>query len=112
MSSEQQNIPYLINAFSVNQLVTFPAQVCFEEISCEKARRLLEKGFTSAVGHEQTAYIYEQLLGMTIPLQRISIGLEPGMWAVLGQYRGPRLTEGTTELPEGASIKWYRVRVE
>ena len=110
--SENSTIPYLINAFSVNQLSTFPARVRFEELSCEEARGLLRGGFVSAVGHEQTVALYERILGLTIPLERISISLKPGSWALLGQYRRPRLTEGTTELPLGASIHWYRIDVE
>ena len=112
MNSEQKTKPYLLNAFSVNQLVTFPSQVYFKEITCEEARHLLENGFISAVGHEQTVLLYEQRLGMAVPLQRINIGMEPGAWAVLGQYRGPRLTEGSMELPEGASIQWYCVKIK
>lgn len=112
MSPEQQVLPYLINAFSVNQLAAFPAQVEFEELSCAQARSLLASGFVSAVGHEQTVALYQEQLGMQVPLQRISIALRKGTWAVLGQYRGPRLPEGAMELPEGASIQWYRVEVK
>ena len=30
----------------------------------------------------------------------------------MGQYSGPRLPEGSTSLPEGATIKWYLISTE
>jgi hypothetical protein len=34
---------------------------------------------------------------------------EIGEGVLVAQYRGPRLPEGATELPEGATIEWYVV---
>jgi hypothetical protein len=113
MMTEQANKEtYLINAFSVNQLAQFPIQVHFEEITIDQAKMILSQGYISAVGHEQTALLYEKQLGFEIPWQRIHIALSPGSSAVLGQYRGPRLTEAATSLPDNAHIQWYKVVIK
>jgi hypothetical protein len=38
--------------------------------------------------------------------------LAPGDVLLVGQYVGPRPPEGTTELPEGAEVRWTKVRIE
>ena len=99
----------LLNAFSLNMLATFPASVSVEEITLEQARDHLAAGFTSAVGHANTAAVFGEQLGVTVPVQRITVSLDCGDSAVVGQYRGPRLAEGATSLPEGATIQWLLV---
>ena len=61
--------------------------------------------FVSAVGHADTAL----LLG--VPAARISVALQPGDIAYVAQYVGPRLPEGTTELPVGARFEWSAVTI-
>ena len=63
----------------------------------------------SAVGHADTAGLFSNLLGVQVPPNRISLSM--GRWDVLlvGQYNGPRLPEGSTKLPEGATIRWWLV---
>lgn len=99
----------LLNAFSLNMIAAYPAQFSVEEISLEQARGHLTAGFTSAVGHANTAAVLGQQLGMTVQAQRVTVSLSSGMTAIVGQYRGPRLAEGATSLPEGATIQWLRV---
>jgi len=61
-----------------------------------------------AVGHDQTAKLANKQLGQNVvEYSRVSVQLEPGDDLVLCQYIGPRLPEGTTELPSGAEIRWY-----
>ncbi|NLN93345.1 MAG: DUF1874 domain-containing protein [Candidatus Hydrogenedens sp.] len=111
MSSIQTNPLYLLNAFSVNQLGSFPAAVKFTEQTVSEVQEVLAEGYCSAVGHGQTAEIFSRVLQTTIPVQRITIELHPGDRAVLGQYRGPRLEEGARQLPDGARIHWYLVEI-
>lgn len=82
----------------------------------EEARKVLhrlsvEVDFSpvSAVGHADTARLFTSLLGTPVPANRISVTLK--MWDILlvGQYNGPRLPEGCTTLPEGASIRWWLI---
>lgn len=50
-------------------------------------------------------------LGHPVPMNRVNVQLHPGDSALVGQYTGPRLPEGATQLPEGARILWLRVDV-
>lgn len=63
----------------------------------------------SAVGHADTAAIFAAQLGREVAPNRVSVKLAAGDILVVGQYVGPRLPEGTTELPEGARIEWWVV---
>ena len=101
----------LLNAFSLNMLAEFPAQPLFEEISLDEAQKSLADGFASVVGHADTAAVFSDQLGIEVPTNRTTVSLKKGDVATIGQYRGPRLPEGATILPEGASIVWLRVTV-
>lgn len=57
----------------------------------------------SAVGHADTA----TLLG--VPCNRVSIAMQDGDTVFVAQYKGPRLPEGTTTLPEGAVFEWAKI---
>ena len=103
---------YLLNAFSLNMLSHFPVSLHIDEISLDTARELLiGSAVESAVGHAETAAIFADLLGIPVPVQRRTVTLQSCDLAVVGQYRGPRLPEGTTTLPADATIVWYRVTV-
>ena len=109
---------YLLNAFSANMLADFPISVIFTEIGPAAARLALVcieadgDSWESAVGHADTARVFEAVLGdVIVPCNRATVILRAGDTAILGQYSGPRLPEGATEMPEGASIKWLLVQV-
>jgi|SRR6056297_551254 len=101
----------LLNAFSFNMISSFPATVKVKETSLDEAKALLAAGFESAVGHADTANVFGNVLGMEVPANRTTIALEKGDVVLVGQYRGPRLAEGTTSLPDGATIQWLCVEV-
>lgn len=110
----------LLNAFSANMLAEFPCSVSFTEISAESARIHLmcaaeEDGeaefIRSAVGHADTAAVFESVLGVPVECNRVTVTLKPGDDAIVGQYVGPRLPEGCKTLPEGSTIKWLYVSV-
>ena len=64
----------------------------------------------SAVGHADTAAVFSKELGLPILANRVSVKLtDPETRALVGQYVGPRLPEGATRLPEGATIEWWLV---
>lgn len=63
----------------------------------------------SAVGHADTAAVFSNILGFPVRPNRISVKLTKDTKALIGQYVGPRLPEGATELPEGARIEWWIV---
>ena len=100
----------VLNAFSFNMVSDFPMTVDAEEISIEKVRHILsEEGVESAVGHADTAAIFSEVIGMEIPMVRLTVQLTYGDSAIIGQYSGPRLEEGCKVLPHGASIKWLLI---
>lgn len=101
----------LLNSFSLNMIAALPAQILFEEISLDEAKKLLQDGFTSAVGHADTATILADLLQLPVESARVTVSLAKGEVALIGQYTGPRLPEGTTTLPAGSTIKWIKVTV-
>ena len=100
---------YLLNAFSLNML-SADADLSVRQISLDDARKL-SSGAVSAVGHADTAAVFADVLGTPVPCNRVSVTLEDGDVALVGQYSGPRLPEGATSLPEGAAIKWMVVGV-
>lgn len=101
----------LLNAFSANMIANFPASVKFKEVSVEDAVSELSENLDSAVGHADTAAVFSNLLGLKVETKRQTVELAQGESAILGQYSGPRLQEGATELPDGANIVWLKVEV-
>ena len=61
----------------------------------------------SCIGHADTAAILSGILGMDLPPNRVSVKLTDHDTLLVGQYIGPRLPEGATTLPEGATIEWW-----
>jgi len=80
-----------------------------------KLRELEKVGYRveSCVGHPDTARLFSRILGREVPANRVSVSLDPHQGDILlvGQYQGPRLPEGATKLPEGASISWLLVEM-
>jgi hypothetical protein len=101
---------FLLNAFSVNMLAG-DASVRFTEITEYEAYMCLAEGFTSAVGHADTAALFSSVLGLEVKSARLTVVFTQEDVAILGQYSGPRLPEGSTKLPQGATIRWYFVHV-
>ena len=91
---------FLLNAFSLQMLLDFPATVRFEEV--EK----LPEGLESAIGHQDTANV------LGVPCNRINVSLKRGDVAFVAQLQGGRLPEGSTTLPEGFAFKFLKVIVE
>ena len=100
---------FLLNAFSLNMLGG-NADIAVREISVTVAAGLAAD-CTSAVGHADTAAVFADVLGAPVPCNRVSVTLKEGDVALVGQYSGPRLPEGATSLPGGATIKWLIVGV-
>ena len=101
---------FLLNAFSLNMLVG-NADVVVREVS-QKVAAILADACVSAVGHADTAAVFSNVLGVAVPCNRATVALKDGDVALVGQYSGPRLAEGATSLPEGATIKWVVVAVK
>lgn len=103
---------YLLNAFSINMIETFPCFPVFREVGEEKARELARTPtITSAVGHADTAAVFSAVLGTEVPMNRVTVVLKNDDIALVGQYSGSRLPEGATSLPPGATIRWFFVSI-
>ena len=91
----QNNKVYLSNAFSLSMLNLNPAAVVIvRSVNLDTVKDLLlKRGFESAVGHQSTAEILTNLLGIEVPANRVSIRLQPGDTLIVFQI-GLRLQEG------------------
>lgn len=102
---------WLANALSLNMVSHPEGAFRWRALSLEGARAVLGRGFSSAIGHEDLARLLTGLLGVPVPANRATVSLEPGSQVVVAQYKGPRLPEGATTLPEGARVEFYLVEV-
>ncbi len=102
----------VLNAFSFNMIAEFPVTVEARQLSVDEIRQVLDsESIESCVGHADTAAVFGSVLGREVAANRATVSLEKGETVVIGQYRGPRLEEGTTSLPDGATIEWLLVAV-
>ena len=105
---------FIANAFSLSMFDWSNHdmyQIEVSEISVEAVKSLVtHTKWHSIVGHADTAGLFTNLLGQEVGVNRTSVTLDQRDSLVVGQYSGPRLPEGATELPEGASIRWLLVR--
>ena len=116
---------YLSNAFSFNMVAESSATMSMTELSAKEAgdlllapegtwgwlgTRAISPTVAQAVGHTDTAALFGRLLDLDgITPTRRNVTLSKGDVLILGQYSGPRLPEGATTLPEGATIRWLKV---
>ncbi|MEN2998234.1 MAG: DUF1874 domain-containing protein [Brevinematia bacterium] len=86
---------YITNAFSLSMLSDNSGNIEYRKASVEEVREILaSSSWTSAVGHEGTAEILKELLGIEVPFNRIQISDSTGDILVVFQIL-KRLPEGT-----------------
>jgi len=108
---------YIVNAFSLNMLPDINdgevVEACISKLPTHEARKLIKPPYIEAIsylGHEAIAVRASNDLGLNLPVNRSTLRLDGAeSTLVVCQYRGPRLPEGATELPEGAIIEYYYV---
>ena len=102
------------NAISLNMIPPdcTSGGIIFRRLGLEEAQRLVREADTivSAIGHADTARLIGQQLGIELLADRRSVTLGDELMLV-AQYIGPRLPEGATELPSGARIEYFLVRL-
>jgi len=106
---------YLANALSLNMFnhLTKPFKLNIKPMSQTETSNILKSTkFTSAIGHADMANVLTNLLGVSIEPNRITLNINSGDTLIVAQYIGPRLPEGTTELPANAEIKFYYITIE
>lgn len=99
------------NAFSLNMFAALSGSIAFRQVTLEKAKDLLKSGFYSAVGHADTARLLSNMLEVDVECNRETLVLSEGDELLVAQYSGPRLPEGASQLPIGATIKWLHVLI-
>ncbi len=92
-------------------MVACPATVKFEEVTVAEVARALSSGFTSAIGHADTAAVIGNILGVEVAMNRINVSLTADTELYVAQVVGGRLPEGCTTLPEGIVIKFVRATI-
>ncbi|MEM7248288.1 MAG: DUF1874 domain-containing protein [Acidobacteriota bacterium] len=103
---------YLTNAFSLNMLEDCAsASISVQRIGLAEARKL-SATTESIIGHADTARVVSRELGREVPARRATVTLSAGTSCLIAQYRGPRLPEGATELPEGSELAWLMLTVD
>ena len=81
---------YLLNAPILTEYGVYD----FSKIDGRDVNSFLEMGFTSAVGHQETADLLTSLLGIPVPMNRVAIKMADGDMAIVFRLKN-RLPEGT-----------------
>ena len=99
---------YLSNSFSIQMLKEEKMEstnVGFRPVKPEE----VPADAISCIGHLDTANVVSSILGRRVECNRASILLEEGDVLYVAQVTGGRLPEGATELPEGTTLKFFKV---
>lgn len=81
----------------------------FREVTAEAVTNMLRNSdFVSAVGHQPTATILSQVLGMEIPHNRIQISMQPGDQAIVFRLQN-RLPENSHLTVQAAKELLYEL---
>lgn len=104
---------YLGNAFSLGMCdIAERFALDVRPVSADEVSTWLKKlGFTSTVGHADTAALLTSILGVKVELNRASLSLTPEDVLFVAQLTGARLPEGSTTLPEGAKLRFFLVKL-
>lgn len=97
----------LSNAFSLQMITNFPADVHIEQIEASD----IPQDVISCIGHTDTANVLSDILGFNIPCNRQSITVDTDTTLYVAQVTGGRLPEGATTLPDGCDIRFMKVSI-
>lgn len=98
---------FLSNAFSIQMLASFPADVSISEVTTKD----IPTDVVSCIGHADTANVLTDMLGFDVPCNRCNVSIDTDTELYVAQVVGGRLPEGATTLPEGYTIKFFKVSV-
>ena len=103
----------LLNAFSLNMIKVQETQIVITEIPLDDVKYLMRSNeCKSYIGHKDLAEIVSEQTQFSIPVSRENFAVGEVNKALVFQYNGPRLKEGTKTLPQDATIKYYYVKVK
>lgn len=98
---------FLSNAFSIQMLASFPTNINISEITAND----VPTDVVSCIGHVNTANVLTDILGFDVPCNRQNVTVDADTELYVAQVVGGRLSEGITTLPEGYTIKFFKVKV-
>lgn len=100
---------FLGNSFSLNMLA-------IENFKLLRVRKVdpevIPENAISVIGHADTARLVSGILGREIQFNRVSVELKEDDVLYVAQYKGPRLPEGATQLPEGATLEFLEITLQ
>ncbi len=112
IKKRRMNMLYVANAFSLNMLPQGEEDLSFrvQKLTLNEVRELVFiQEYKSCIGHADTASVVSSLLGVTVQTERMNVVFTGQTKILVAQYKGPRLPEGATTLPPGATIEWLLV---
>ena len=98
---------YLGNAFSLQMLDPDISNTI--QVDPVDLNEVAKADFISVVGHADTAIILSRILGRKVVMNRASNRLTKDDVYYVAQVVGGRLPEGTTVLPEGKKMRFFKV---
>lgn len=112
---------FLTNAFSLNMLEPQHVKINANRVDAATAASTIAgapargQPVTGCFGHQDIAAVASAELAMDAPdlfgVSRRTVSVRKKDEVIVAQYSGPRLPEGTTRLPEGATIVWWHLIV-
>lgn len=99
---------FLSNAFSIQMLTSFPANVSISQVKAED----VPTDVVSCIGHADTANVLADMLGFDVACNRVSVTINADTELYVAQVVGGRLPEGATTLPEGFRINFFKVEIK
>lgn len=101
-------ITYLVNSFSINMIRDDVRIIERTHMDVEDVQNEIKNStIISAVGHHDLTVILSDIVGEAIEFNRQTLSLGIGDRLIVAQYRGVRLPEGCTVLPNNSQIKFY-----
>ena len=104
--------PEKVDAYELAPYLLKMRPLTLDEARAEVRLAYNYQGYRSVVGHAQLGPIYSTLLGTPVAVSRETYAMASDEVILVGQYTGPRLEEGTKQLPAGAKIEWWLVTRE
>lgn len=103
---------YISNNFSLSMLSGGASDIKVIPIDSLQLAGAIAKESKSVVNNVDVASVFSSVLKTDIIYSKYDLIIEDGDEVLVGQYKGPSLSEGCTDLPDGAEIRWFLILTE